>query len=144
MMEDVKILRLKDIKSASIPGAGREAGWMKRIVHPANINTKSTFMGLAEVNPGHSPHRWHIHIKDKAEGYEITYPEGFEEVYHIIRGSGTVQWKTADGQVKEEGVSAGDTIFFPPGVGEHQLLNNGSEKIYMVFCGSPLPIHKFG
>ena len=41
-------------------------------------------MGVGEVNPGHAFHRWHRHITDKAEGYEVIYPKDFEEIYHII------------------------------------------------------------
>jgi quercetin dioxygenase-like cupin family protein len=39
----------------------------------------------------------------------------------------------------EEKVSAGDTIFLPVNVAEHQLLNNGTEKMFVIFCGSPTP-----
>lgn len=142
-MEDVKILKLNNIESRLLPGArSEEGGWMKRVVCPANVNTKGTVMGVSEVNPGYSPHRWHTHTIDRAEGYEIVYPEKFEEIYHIVRGSGVVQWKTEDGHIKEEKVGAGDTIFFPVGVAEHQLYNNSSEKIVVIFCGSPIPIHK--
>lgn len=70
-------------------------------------------------------------------GVEIIYPKNFEEVYHIISGNGVIQWKTEDGKTKEEKVSAGDTIFFPIGVAEHQLLKNGTEKMILAIFGSP-------
>ncbi len=96
-------------------------------------------MGVSEVNPGYSIHRWHRHTSDKAEGYSVTYPESFEEIYHIIRGTGVIQWKTGGGKISEKPVGPGDTLWFPAGVVEHQLLNNGPEKMYIVFCGSPTP-----
>ena len=96
-------------------------------------------MGVSEVNPGYSIHRWHRHVTDKAEGYQVVYPENFEEVYHIIRGSGVIQWKPEKGGMREEKVKAGDTVFLPVDVVEHQLLNTGTEKMYLVFCGSPTP-----
>lgn len=137
-MEDVKIFRSSEIESIHLIGAGSpKGGWMKRIIYPENVVTKRTFFGLAEVNPGYSPHRWHTHTTDKAEGYEVVYPKDFEEIYYIISGRGIVQWNSEDGKINEEKVNAGDTIFFPTGVAKHQLLNNGTEKIVMVFCGSP-------
>jgi mannose-6-phosphate isomerase-like protein (cupin superfamily) len=138
-MEDVKIFRSRDIESRSHPADGENAGWIKRIIYPPHIITKGTFMGIGEVNPGYSPHRWHTHTSDKAEGYEVVYPNDFEEFYYIVSGNGVVQWKAEDGKIKEEKVSAGDAIFFPVGVAEHQLFNNGTEKIVMVFGGSPKP-----
>jgi len=138
-MIDVKILRSIDIESQPLPAAQKNAGWIKRIIYPPNVVTKGAFMGIAEINPDHSPHRWHTHTADKGEGYEAVYPKDFEEIYYIVSGSGVVQWKTEEGKIKEEKVSAGDAIFFPVGVAEHQLFNNGSEKIFMVFCGSPTP-----
>jgi mannose-6-phosphate isomerase-like protein (cupin superfamily) len=137
-MKDVKIFRSSEIESLQLVGAGSfKGGWMKRIIYPENVVTKRTFFGLAEVNPGYSPHRWHTHTADIAGGYEVVYPKDFEEIYYIISGSGIVQWNSEDGKTHEEKVNASDTIFFPTGVAKHQLLNNGTEKIVMVFCGSP-------
>jgi oxalate decarboxylase/phosphoglucose isomerase-like protein (cupin superfamily) len=137
-MEQPKIFRLREVAPNPLAGSGDpEAGWMRRIIYPHNIQTKGTFFGIAEVKPGYSPHRWHTHTVDKFKGFEVMYPKDFEEIYYVISGSGVVQWKTEDGKAQEEKVNAGDTIFFPDGVGEHQLFNNGTEKIVMVFCGSP-------
>jgi len=47
-----------------------------------------------------------------------------------------MQWKTPDGKVKEEKVGPGDTIYMAGDAPEHQLLNNGTEKIFLIFCGS--------
>ena len=139
-MENVMILRSSEIESQPLPSlAGHEGGCIKRIVYPHKVPTKSQFMGITEVNPGYSPHRWHNHVRDAAEGYEITYPQGSEETYYIVGGRGTIQWKTPEGILREEDVSAGDTLFFPVGVGEHQLLNSGTEKLVVVYFGSPIP-----
>lgn len=138
-MEEIKIFRLTDIESAPLAAApSKEGGYMKRIIFPDNVDTKGVIFGFSEIDPGHSPHRWHNHKADKGPGFEIVYPQNFEEVYYIISGSGTIQWKTEEGNIEERKVGAGDTIFFPADVGEHQLLNTGTEKITMVYCGSPI------
>lgn len=137
-MEDVKIVRSSEIKPLGLIGAGGpNAGWMKKIIYPPEVITRGLFFAIAEVNPGYSPHRWHTHIIDKAEGYEVIYPEDFEEMYYVVSGSGIVQWNTKDSKTKEEKVSAGDTIFFPTGVAKHQLQNTGTEKMFIVFSGYP-------
>jgi mannose-6-phosphate isomerase-like protein (cupin superfamily) len=139
-MGKIAIIKSNEVEQSPFPGCDSvQAGWMKRIIYPPHVNTNGTFMGIAEVEPGNSPHRWHTHTKDTAKGYEVVYPDNFEEVYHIISGDGVVQWKSENGIIMEENVEAGDTMFFPAGVPEHQLFNNGKEKIVMVFCGSPPP-----
>ncbi len=135
-----KIIRPKDVKAMPLPGAGTEAaGWIKRIVYPPSVETKGAFFGIAEFAPGYSGHRWHTHVRDKSIGYEVVYPENFEEIYYIISGTGVMQWKTPDGKTEEKKVGPGDTIFMPIGIVEHQLFNDGPEKIVIVFCGSPPP-----
>ena len=138
-MEEIKILHLADIKPAPLAASPtREGGFMKRIIFPGNVDTKGVIFGYGEFEPGRSPHRWHNHKADKGPGFEIIYPKNFEEVYHILSGNGTVQWKTPEGDIEERKVGPGDTIFFPIGVAEHQVLNTGTEKITMVYCGSPI------
>jgi oxalate decarboxylase/phosphoglucose isomerase-like protein (cupin superfamily) len=141
-MEEIKVFRkgdLNKIESDLLPGSSDKGeGWIKRIIYPNKVNTKSVLFGIGEINPGYPYHRWHTHKSHKLEGYEVIYPENFEEVYYIVSGSGVIQYKTADGKVKEEKVSAGDTIFFPVGVAEHQLFNNGTEKMLLVFSGAPV------
>jgi mannose-6-phosphate isomerase-like protein (cupin superfamily) len=137
-MADIKVVRSKNVESRPLPGSKTDAGWMKRLIYPPNAEPKRVHMGISEVLPGHSPHRWHSHTIDKGEGYQIIYPEGFEEIYFIVRGTGVVQWKTGDGKIKEEKVEAGDAVFFPSNVPEHQLLNSGTEKMFIVYCGGPL------
>lgn len=112
-------------------------GVMTTIVHRDTVNSISCFAGIGEIDPGKSPHRWHNHIRDNSTELEIIYPEGFEEYYYILKGNGMVQWKLADGTVREEAVGEGDTVFFPVGVTEHQLLNTGETKIILFFGGGP-------
>ena len=139
-MEDVRIFRSSEVESLPLIGfKGTKEGWMKRVIYPQNVATKGVFFGVAEVNPGHSPHRWHTHVEDSAKGYKVEYPEDFEEVYYIMSGRGKLQWKTETGEIEEEPVGPGDTIFMPVGVTEHQLLNDGDQKIVMVACGYPIP-----
>jgi oxalate decarboxylase/phosphoglucose isomerase-like protein (cupin superfamily) len=137
-MEDVRIFRSDEIQEDPLVGGeGDKAGWRKKIIYPQNVTTKGAFFGIAEVNPGFSPHRWHHHMGDTSEGFEIVYPEDFEEINYIMSGSGVVQWETEDGKIVEEKVNAGDTVFFPVGVAKHQILNNGTEKMVVIYCGSP-------
>ena len=138
MIAEIKIIMSNEIEAAPLPGAGgAKAGFIKRIVYPPHVISKGSFLGVAEFNPGFSGHRWHTHTHDKAEGYEVVYPENFEEIYYMVSGRGVIQWKTPDGKIKEEKVGPGDTMFMPVGVAEHQLLNTGTEKIVIVFCGYP-------
>jgi mannose-6-phosphate isomerase-like protein (cupin superfamily) len=131
-MEQIKIIRSDDVKPQSLRGLSEEGGQAKKI-----IVTKKMFLNLDEVNPGFTPHSWHTHTSDKAEGYEVDYPEDFEEIYFIISGRGVIQWKTESGEIQEQEVGSGDTIQMPPGVGEHQLLNNGPEKMCLIVIGCP-------
>jgi mannose-6-phosphate isomerase-like protein (cupin superfamily) len=138
-MGKIKIIRSKDVEARPLPGAEEGAGTVKRIIYPPDVKTKGIFMGIGEAIPGYSPHRWHSHKHDKAEGYEVIYPDNFEEIYFIIQGTGVMQWKTKDDRIEEREVGPGDTIFMPVGVPEHQLFNNGREKMVLLYCGSPTP-----
>jgi len=140
-MEEIQVIRLGDVRSQWIPGAvGDKEGWMKRVLYPPAVATNGVFLAVAEVNPGYPAHFWHTHSgPTKAKGYEAVYPENFAEIYHVVSGSGVMQWKTKDGQIQEKKVSAGDTIYLPADVPEHRLLNNGNEKIHLIVCGYPPP-----
>jgi mannose-6-phosphate isomerase-like protein (cupin superfamily) len=139
-MTEIRVIKLHEAESQPIPGTTDDkAGFIKRIVYPPAVVSQGTFFAYAECNPGHSPHRWHTHLEDSAPGYKVEYPEEFEEVYYILSGRGKMQWKTDTGEIEEEPVGPGDTIFMPVGVTEHQLMNDGDEKIVMVACGYPIP-----
>jgi hypothetical protein len=143
-MENPRILRLKDIEPQPLTGTkNKDGGWVKGITFPHNAFVKGTiFFRRQEVMPGHSPHRWHTHTIDRCEGYELIFPKDFVEVYHIISGKGVVQWRAKNGKIREEEVSDGDSIFFTVEMGEHQLLNNGTEKMFMITFGGPAPQRK--
>ncbi len=133
-MAQLKIVRSDEVQPQNIRGQGKEAGQIKRI-----LATEKLFFNVDEVSPGYSPHHWHRHTKYTTEGYKVEYPADFEEIYFILSGRGVIQWKTASNEINEQAVGPGDTIHMPPGVVEHQLLNNGSEPIRMAVVGVPPP-----
>ena len=133
-MAQLKIVKSDAVQPQNIRGQGKEAGQIKRI-----LATEKLFFNVDEVSPGFSPHHWHRHTKYQVDGYEVEYPADFEEIYFILSGRGVIQWKTASNEISEQAVGPGDTIHMPPGVVEHQLLNNGSETIRMAVVGVPPP-----
>lgn len=133
-MAQPRIVRSDEVQPQNIRGLGKEAGQIKKI-----ITTEKLFFNVDEVSPGFSPHHWHTHTKYKAEGYEVEYPGDFEEIYFILSGGGVIQWKTESGGSREQEVGPGDTIHMSAGVVEHQLLNNGTEKLRLAVVGVPPP-----
>jgi mannose-6-phosphate isomerase-like protein (cupin superfamily) len=133
-MSQLNIVKADEVQPQNIRGFGKEAGQVQRI-----IATDKLFFNVDEVSPGFSPHHWHTHGKYRAEGFEVEYPADFEEIYFILSGRGVIQWKTEGGEVREQEVGPGDTIHMPAGVVEHQLLNNGTEKIRLAVVGVPPP-----
>ena len=133
-MTQLRIIKSDEVQPQNIRGQGKEAGQIKRI-----IATEKLFFNVDEVSPGFSPHRWHQHTKYASDGYAVEYAPDFEEIYFILSGRGVVQWKTDTGDIGEQAVGPGDTIHMPAGVVEHQLLNNGTEKIRLVVVGVPPP-----
>jgi len=139
-MEEIKIFSLDEIDSHFLVGAeGFEEGWIKRVVYPPYVDAKNFYMCILEVNPGFYAHRWHTHTSDRAKGVQIVFPEGYVEIYHLINGRGVMQWKTKDGSVVEKTVGAGDTIYFPVDVTEHQLFNDGTDRMRLLVVGAPAP-----
>jgi mannose-6-phosphate isomerase-like protein (cupin superfamily) len=134
IMAQLNIVRSDEVQPQNIRGLGKEAGQVKKI-----IATGKLFFNVDEVSPGFSPHHWHRHTKYQAEGYEVEYPGDFEEIYFILSGRGVIQWKSETGEIREQEVGPGDTIHMPAGAVEHQLLNNGSEKIHLAVVGVPPP-----
>ena len=127
-----KVIKAADIQPQNLRGQPAQAGQVKRI-----LSTDSFFFNIDEVSPGASPHHWHRHTKYVSEGYEVEYPPEFEEIYFVMSGRGLIQWKTEQGEVREQEVGPGDTIHMPPGVVEHQLLNSGAETIRIAVVGVP-------
>ena len=133
-MSQLKIVKADEVEPQNIRGLGKEAGQIKRV-----IATEKLFFNVDEVSPGFSPHHWHTHGKYRSDGMEVEYPADFEEIYFILSGRGVMQWKTESGEIGEQEVGPGDTIHMPPGVVEHQLLNNGKDKIRLAVVGVPPP-----
>jgi oxalate decarboxylase/phosphoglucose isomerase-like protein (cupin superfamily) len=133
-MSQPRVVRSEEVQPQNIRGLGKEAGQIRKI-----LVTEKFFFNVDEVNPGFSPHHWHRHDGYRAEGYQVEYPADFEEIYFILSGRGVIQWKTESGELREQAVGPGDTIYMPEGVVEHQLLNNGTETIRLAVVGVPPP-----
>ena len=133
-MTQPRIIKSDDVQPQNIRGQPKEAGQIKRIVA-----TEKLFFNVDEVSPGFSPHRWHQHTKYTHDGHTVEYAPDFEEIYFIVSGRGVIQWKTESGEIGEQAVGPGDTIHLPADVVEHQLLNNGTERIRLVVVGVPPP-----
>lgn len=131
-MAQLKIIKGEELESESIRGSGEGAGHVTRV-----IATEKFFFNIDEVNPGHSPHHWHRHVNFQNDTHKVEYPADFEEIYYIFSGHGVIQWKTDSGEIREQEVGPGDTVYTPADVVEHQLLNNGSETIRMAVVGVP-------
>ena len=128
-----KIIREAEGKQLELPGGG----YGRRMIS-APVSEKMA-LGIIYVDRGKSPHRWHSHDdSDRSGEYEINYPEGFEEGYIIAQGEGVVQWKE-EKKIHEVKVSAGDAVYFPPGVVESQVLNNGNKPLVVVYGCTPSP-----
>ena len=133
MVVEPRIIHAKDVELAHPPG-GAVA---RRLIHPKTKCSEVFQAGLLDAEPGQIVHRWHVHKgTDRGPGFEVTYPENFEEAYIITHGKGTLQWRV-DGQEKSRIVTEGDAIFFTRGMGKNQLVNTGKEKLTLVFIGSP-------
>jgi hypothetical protein len=139
-MAEPKIIRAGEVESAQLPGAKKiQAGWIKRILYSPKIQTKGVFFGVAEINPA-------IRFIDgtptpriKARGMKWFIPK-FLRKFIIL----SVGWSNAmetGGRAKHQGrkSNCGKHHIMPVGIVEHQLFNNGNEKIAMVFCGHPTP-----
>jgi mannose-6-phosphate isomerase-like protein (cupin superfamily) len=133
-MAQLKIVKADEVQPQNIRGFGKAAGQVRRL-----IATEKLFFDVDDVSPGFSPHHRHTHGKYRADGVEAEYPADFDEIYFILRGGGVMQWKTESGEVREQEVRPGDTIHMPPGVLEHQRLNNGPEKIRLAAIGVAPP-----
>jgi oxalate decarboxylase/phosphoglucose isomerase-like protein (cupin superfamily) len=125
------VIRAKEGFPLEMPGGGHGRRMLGMPV------SQKMGMGVIYVDRGKSPHRWHSHDdSDKSGSYEVNYPEGFEEGYIVVQGEGIIQWKQ-EGKVYEEKVGAGDAMYFPPGVVEHQLLNNSERPMIVAYAFAP-------
>lgn len=128
------IIKTEKLKMVEWPGGGK--GWV--LTAPSLCGAKSLYVGIEYVEPGKSPHRWHDHIYDRGDDFEVIYPEDFEESYIIVKGSGTLFYEW-DGEKKNIKVKEGDAIYFPPNIGKHELINTGEDIMILVFAGTPTP-----
>jgi len=131
-MSEPIVIHPSDVEDVVWPGGGRG----KRMVTPAYPGSRNLQVGIIYVDPGKIAHRWHTHDRDRAEDYEIIYPENFEEAYLIVKGKGTLCWRVA-GEEKHLEVKEGDAIYFPVGVVENQVVNTGDELLIIVYAVSP-------
>lgn len=139
-MSEPIIVHPSDVEDVEWPGGGKG----RRMISPLVPGSKKLLLGIIYVEPGKSAHRWHTHTYDRADTFEIIYPEDFEEAYFIVKGKGTVYWKIGD-EVKQVEVEEGDAIYFPVGVVEHQLVNTGSDIMIVIYAGTPpVKVKKLG
>lgn len=128
------VIYRKNLKTVRLSSGN---GLLTRIITPDTVDSVNLYVGIGECAPGDSPHGWHKHTRDSMPEAEYIYPEGFEEFYYVIRGTGTIQWKTPDGKIHEEVAAEGDTIFMPANVAEHQVLNTGEDTLTVLYGMSP-------
>ena len=136
-MDTIQIVKFDSVQEDNLPDEDAGMGFLKRIIYPHSTPANGFAFGYGEVPPGKSLHRWHNHSGDTAKGLRVIYAEGFEELYFILKGTGVVQWKDDDGQIKETEVQPKDTILFKPGVPDHQVLNNGDEDMLIAYVACP-------
>jgi len=110
----VKILKLDEVEAVTVLG-----GSIKIMFNPETADTRHLRFSVGYFDPGEGLAA-HIH------------PES-EEVYYVIRGTGTVFL----GDAREPVDVVGDTaLFVPPGI-VHGVENTGSEKLVIAFFVAP-------
>ncbi len=116
-------------------------GAIRRAIYPDLAGSQHLFIGLAEFEPGTAPHVFHRHGTEVvgAPGHRrrLTYDREFEEFYFVVEGKGEMQWRLANGDLHAEPVSAGDSVYFPPGVVEHRIVNTGLGPMRVLYGGTP-------
>ena len=132
-MEAPRIIRRVDQPVHPLHGEGR----IRRIVYPTTVGSGNIFLGIAEVAPGEAPHVFHRHTREVVGDVVMTYADDFEEFYYVVAGEGTMQWKTAEGTLREVPVAAGDAVYFPPDAMEHRILNTGEAMLSVLYGGTP-------
>jgi oxalate decarboxylase/phosphoglucose isomerase-like protein (cupin superfamily) len=80
---------------------------------------------------------FHRHTSEVVGDVELSYADDFEEFYYVVAGEGAMQWRPADGTLRETPVAAGDAVYFPPDVVEHRIVNTGRGTLAVLYGGSP-------
>ena len=110
----VKIVRMVDAKLEKILG-----GPIRVLVTPETVGSRNIVVVYGLFEPG--------------EGL-VSHKHPFsEEVYYVVRGSGTVY---AGKEKREVPVEAGMSLYIPPGE-EHFVRNTGTDKLEIAFFLSP-------
>lgn len=128
-----RIVRSTEAEPHALHGDGR----LFKLLYPSTVDAKKIFLGLAVVPPGEAPHVFHRHGVEVIGATTIEYASDFEEFYYIVEGAGTMQWKAEAERIAERPVSAGDSVFMPPGCVEHRIFNSGDRVLKVLYGGSP-------
>jgi mannose-6-phosphate isomerase-like protein (cupin superfamily) len=131
------IVRAADFVAHALHGSGA----IRRAIYPDLTGSRRLFVGLAEFGPGEAPHVFHRHgtevVGPAGARRRLSYAEDFEEFYFVVEGQGEMQWRFDDGRECRQPVSAGDAVYFPPGVVEHRIFNSGSGTMRVLYGGTP-------
>ena len=127
------VLRQRDFADHEQHGSGS----LRRAIYPDTVGSRRLFVGVAEFAPGTAPHVWHRHAAERIGNRELSYAGDFEEFYFVVDGSGEMQWRFDDGVQRSVPVSAGDAVYFPPGVVEHRIFNSGQTRMKVLYGGTP-------
>lgn len=110
----VKILKLSEVETKTVLG-----GPIKVVFDKETADTKYLTFAVGDFNPGEGL-KFHLH------------PES-EEIYFIVKGSGTVYLGE---EKKPINVEPNTAIYIPPNT-IHGVKNTGSEKLVIAFFVAP-------
>ncbi len=104
-----------------VPYTTRDGSTIRELMHPDLHGNRAQSLAEAIVAPGARTRR-HRHLTS-------------EEIYHFLRGCGTLQIEDTSLSVK-----AGDTALIPSGRW-HRVINAGAEDLVFLCCCSPAYAH---
>lgn len=132
-----RVVHLADYPVHRLHGEGA----LRRAIYPDLVGSRQLFLGLAEFGPGTAPHVFHRHgtevVGEPGHRRRLTYAAQFEEFYFVVEGTGELQWRFDDGRQEAEPVTAGDCVYFPPGVVAHRIFNTGTGRMRVLYGGTP-------
>ncbi len=100
----------------------KDGSSIKEIMHPSKHGCKNLSLADARVPPGRTTI---LHIHRKAE-----------EIYHILRGNGSMQVGQDIIEVEE-----GDTVCIPQNI-PHRITNTSKEELRFLCCCAPAYSHE--